>query len=348
MECISLSTNMLGSGTVIDIPFPIKVSDSTTDMADLPYTILFDDGTTASIPLSQMANLIPPPLAQLTAADSSDSLLPPFLSLNFCITFEHKGQYHKGYLGQLDGIYPFSYKSHVNQHREDWGVPLLNLASNWVDLCVEGILLPGHILHLFLQSQSSSTPTTFDLVASFASAINLHRDCSPSLLKALADSHLNREIWLNSFFKEKRGIQALDTYQQITLGEYPALREKGAPRAIPTMCVLTIKKDENLRPLCAKSCIVILGNHEDRVWKKSKKFAPVLHQVSLRFLMSMAIASRRPLCQGNCKNAFCQGILPPDKITILRPPSGDPEAAPDEYWLLKRTPLYGLHRSLRH
>jgi hypothetical protein len=61
----------------------------------------------------------------------------------------------------------------------------------------------------------------------------------------------------------------------------------------------------------------------------------------------MAVASRRPLRQGDCKNAFCQGILPVDEITIVRPPSGDPEAAPDEYWLLKRT-LYGLRRSPRH
>ena len=61
----------------------------------------------------------------------------------------------------------------------------------------------------------------------------------------------------------------------------------------------------------------------------------------------MAIASCRPLCQSNYKNAFCQGILPPDKITILCPPCGDPEAALGEYWLLKRT-LYGLCCSPRH
>jgi hypothetical protein len=61
----------------------------------------------------------------------------------------------------------------------------------------------------------------------------------------------------------------------------------------------------------------------------------------------MAVVSQRPLCQGNCKNAFCQGILPPDEITIVCPPSGDPKAAPDKYWLLKQT-LYGLQHSLHH
>jgi hypothetical protein len=51
--------------------------------------------------------------------------------------------------------------------------------------------------------------------------------------------------------------------------------------------------------------------------------------------------------QGDCKNAFCQGILPPEEITIVRPPSGDPDAAKDKYWLLQKT-LYGLRPSPCH
>jgi hypothetical protein len=347
VERIDPITNMLVSGTVMDIPFPVNVSDSSDDIMDLSYTILFDDGTTVSIPLSQMASLIPPPPVTPMTTDGANSLLPPFLCLNSWITFKHEGQYHKEFLGLLDGFYWFSYNSHVNKRREDWGVPLPNLPSTWVDLCVEGILISGHVSHSFLWSPSSSTPTTFDPVVSFVSAINLHWDCPPSLLKALADTYLNRDIWLESFFEEKRGIQNLDTYKKITLGEYQALQEKGANQAIPTMCVLTIKKDENLRPLCAKSCIVVHGNHEDRVWKNSNKFSPALHPDSLRFLTSMVVASCCPLDQGDCKNAFCQGILPPDKITIVCPPSGNPNATPDKYWLLKQM-IYGLWCSLQH
>ncbi len=107
------------------------------------------------------------------------------------------------------------------------------------------------------------------------------------------------------------------------------------------MCVLTIKKEENLHPLHAKSQIVVLGNHKDHMWKKSKKFAPVLCQDSLHFLTSMAIVSRRPL---TVRMHFVKGILPPDEITIVHPPSRDLEAAPDKYWHLQRT-LYDLWRS---
>jgi hypothetical protein len=93
--------------------------------------------------------------------------------------------------------------------------------------------------------------------------------------------------------------------------------------------------------------VLPLGNHEDRVWSKSNRSALVLCQDTLRFLVSLAVEKCRPLHQGDCKNAFCQGILPIDKITIVPPPSGNPVANPQEFWLLQRT-LNGLQRSPHH
>ena len=61
------------------------------------------------------------------------------------------------------------------------------------------------------------------------------------------------------------------------------------------MCILTIKKDKNLLPLCAKSMIVALGNLEERIWSKSDRFALVLCQDSLRLLTSLAVEKRHPL-----------------------------------------------------
>jgi hypothetical protein len=97
------------------------------------------------------------------------------------------------------------------------------------------------------------------------------------------------------------------------------------------MCVLTIKKDEQLMPLRAKSRIVVLGNRESCEWSKSNQFAPVLCFDSLRYLVSLAVQRCCGLKQGNCKNAFCQGILPLEEITIVQPPWGDPDAAKDKY-----------------
>jgi hypothetical protein len=344
VERIDPSMSMLLAGTVMDIPFP-----SPDDQSQQSYIILFDNGTSASVPLQDMAGIIPPPLVSLGSDDSADSSLPPFLRINSKITYEKDGQYHKGFLGLRDGCFRFIYKSHVNKRKEDWSVPLPNLHSTWVELCVKGLLLPGHISHTFIRSQSMPHPSSdslsnFDPVASIISALNLHQDCPPTLLKALAASHPDRDIWLESYREEKSGLQSMDTYRKITLGKYRSLREKGVPRAIPTMCVLTIKQDENLLPHRAKSRIVVLGNHEDRVWSKSDKFAPVLRSESLRLLVSMAVEKRRPLSQGDCKNAFCQGILPPDEVTIVRPLSGDPDAETGEFWLLLRS----LYQNQRH
>jgi hypothetical protein len=92
-----------------------------------------------------------------------------------------------------------------------------------------------------------------------------------------------------SFHEEKSGIESQNTYIKIKLAEYRALCAKGAPRGIPTMCVLSIKKDKMLNPLHAKSQIVVLGNHEDCVWTKSKKYAPVLRPDTMRLMVSLAV-----------------------------------------------------------
>jgi hypothetical protein len=350
VEHMDPAINMLLAGMVMDIPFSTTNSDSDGPSHDGSYSILFDNGTSASIPLYEMAGIILPPLVVSPPHPSStslDSLLPPFQHLNSRITYKQDGQYHKGFIGQRDGVYRFVFKSHVNKRKEDWGVNLPNLAHNWVDLCVEGVLVPGHVSHSFLCPSSSNSSSTYDPVAPFVSAVNLHKDYPPFLLKTLADSHPDREVWLQSYYKEKRGVKSLGTVRKISLGKYHALREKGVPKAIPTMCVLTIKKDENLLPFRAKSRIVVLGNHKNRVKSKSNQYAPVLCGNSLWFLVSLAVEKRHPLRQGDCKNAFCQEILPPDETTIVRPPSGDPKADPNKYWLLLWT-LYGLQRSPCH
>jgi hypothetical protein len=312
------ATNMLFAGTVMDIPMLMAPSGSAL------YHVLFNNGTLASILFAEMESLIPaPPLPSSSPtdslADSSSSLLPPFLSVNSRITYEHNGTYHKGFLTQKPcGMYQFSFKTHVKKKSENWGVDLPNIPFNWVDLCTEGILVPGHVAHSFLRSSSPSIPlastsawSTFDPVANNVSAINLHWDCPPSLLQALVTSHPDREVWLQSYYKERKGIESLNTFKRPTLGKYQALCEKGAPKTILTMCVLTIKKDKQLMPLWAKSWIVVLGNRDSREWSKSNQFAPVLWFDSLRYLVSLAIQRCHGLKQGDCKKRLLPGYSSP-------------------------------------
>ncbi|KAL7525865.1 hypothetical protein ACHAWF_001539, partial [Thalassiosira exigua] len=142
VEDLDPSTRVLRAGTVMDIPMDPNTSPQ--------YLIMFNNGTTRSVPASDMAALIPkPPVVE--EEDSVAASLPAFLRHNSRITYEHDGEYHKGFLCKTGGGYRFSCRSHVNKKREDWSVPLPNLHHNWADLCVKGVLVPGHGAHSFVR-----------------------------------------------------------------------------------------------------------------------------------------------------------------------------------------------------
>jgi hypothetical protein len=90
---------------------------------------------------------------------------------------------------------------------------LLSLISLFLGLiCVLRAPIPGHVSHTFLCSPISAIASTFDPAASFVSPINLHRDCPSTLLQALADAHLDHDIWLASYKEEKEGLESLNTF----------------------------------------------------------------------------------------------------------------------------------------
>jgi hypothetical protein len=144
---------------------------------------------------------------------------PLFLQIGSHITYEHKGAYHKGFLARNKcGTYCFSFKTHINKKSEDWGVNISNLPFTWADLFTEGVLLPGHVAHSFIRSSSHDPPhlTNFDPAANIGSTVNLHENCPPSLLQALALTHPDCEVWLQSYYEEKRGIDDMGTFWKIT------------------------------------------------------------------------------------------------------------------------------------
>jgi len=113
-----------------------------------------------------------------------------------------------------DSINCFSYKSHINKKTEDWGIPLPNLTTTWQDLCIEGILIPGHQTSSF---QRPLPPHNNPALASLVSAVNLKRECLHLLLTSLHVMHLGGNTWLASFHEEKSSIQSLNTYIKICL-----------------------------------------------------------------------------------------------------------------------------------
>ena len=119
------ATRSLCLGTVMDIPL-----DSSQPVGQKSYLIQFDGFTTISVPITDMPKFTPkPPVPLSTATD--------FLQLKKKITYEHKGKYYQGYIGQRNGIHMFVYKHHMNCNEEEWGIPLPDFTHKWTSLCVE-------------------------------------------------------------------------------------------------------------------------------------------------------------------------------------------------------------------
>merc|ERR1712025_1271453 len=107
------------------------------------------------------------------------------------------------------------------------------------------------------------------------------------------------------------------------------------------MSLLTIKPDEEGNPARAKPRIVALGSLEQKAWPREDRYAPALSGSAARLLVPMAVEDGRRLKQGDCKNAFCNGILPEDEAIIAKPPLGCPRPKRGSFWKLSKA-LYGL------
>jgi len=110
------------------------------------------------------------------------------------------------------------------------------------------------------------------------------------------------------------------------------------------MAIATIKFDNFNRPKRAKYRIVILGNHDYHTWSKESTAAPVMSQLELHHLTSLAISQKRYLKNCDIKQAFVQSSLPDDEHYFVRPPKNCPRSTPGTYWHLLRS-LYGLRRA---
>ncbi len=76
VERIDPSTNILVVRTVMDIPISQTTMES---LVELSYTIIYDNDTTSSVPLSEMASIIPSPLVREDPPAGGNHLLLPFL-----------------------------------------------------------------------------------------------------------------------------------------------------------------------------------------------------------------------------------------------------------------------------
>ena len=265
---------------------------------------------------------------------------PEWLKRDQKVTLLHHEEYLHGYLSlSKDNLWEFVTRDKEGQITST--VDLCDIQYSW---------------KMRMQENTFDVGWSFDVArrvfghSRHVSAQSLKQNFAPPNLKvALSDSNPDKEIWNAAYNEEYDGLQNLDTFTVITTEEYQQYLKKYGEqaRAIPSMNLFNIKPDMEGNPLRAKSRIVVLGNLEQRIWSKEDKYAPVLSGSAARLLLSMAVEDGRRLKQGDCKNAFCNSILPDDEICIIRPPIGCPRSQRGTFWKLNKT-LYGLTRSPHH
>ena len=107
------------------------------------------------------------------------------------------------------------------------------------------------------------------------------------------------------------------------------------------MAITPIKKDQDGHPIRCKYRLVVLGNLDPNNWSKSDCFAPVLSQLELRLLLTIAVSKNCTPKTADVSQAFVQSVLLANEPYIIKPPTGCPLSKPNTYLRLLKT-LYSL------
>jgi hypothetical protein len=311
-------------GTIVSVPISGQ-PDYTVVLKDSPehYLVPSEQLTGEGEPVFHMISVEPN-----SPVSSGPPKTPEWIQDSTHVTIHHEGRMRRGMLQSTDQGWTFIQRT--TSGRTTFTLDMADLPVSWEERLTEGSLELGW------QAQAR---------AYHVSAKGITQGIPQSFCKSMETGYPDRRLWMESYVEEAMGLKEQDTYVVISSKDYE--KNHSHIQVIPTMNVQTIKKDEVGDPYRAKSRIVALGNFEDRVWEKSKKYAPVLRDASSRAMTSMAVEMGIREKQGDCKNTFVQSYLPKDETIICRPPRGCPLSKAGDLWLLRKT-LYGLRRSPYH
>jgi hypothetical protein len=226
--------------------------------------------------------------------------------------------------------------------KSEEGFTLPDLEANCHELLRTGQLFRGHAkFRNVYNARNQASLTT--CVLRHVSAHGLRSLIAPTSLKSHSTMDpADQLIWNDAYNEEYDGLVSLPTWEIILEEKYRQL-SKGK-KALPTMAIATIKYDEHNKHKRAKYHLVVLGNLDYHTWSKKDTAAPVLSQLELRLLTSLATYNKRVLKNCDVKQAFIQSSLPEGEEYFLRPPPGCPRSQPGQYWRLLCS-LYGLKRA---
>jgi hypothetical protein len=301
------------------------------------YTVTCKDGSISEY-TEDLLSAAPVPVSMITS-----SLLPKWIIAGANATlFLHNmsSPKHGNLQVSSDGQWTFYPGKKVDRD----GIPLANLEANCRELIDTGQLFKGRskFKNVYAARSQISLRTS---VLRHVSAHGLQSLMAPTSLKHHSKlSSTDKQIWDAAYNEEYDGLVSLPSWEVLSEVEFQKL-SKGK-KALPTMAIAAIKFDEHNRPKRAKYCLVVLGNLDYHTWSKEDTAAPVLSQLELRLLTSLAVYNKRVLKNCDIKQAFAQSSIPSNETYFLKPPPGCPRSQPNQYWRLIRS-LYGLRRAPR-
>jgi len=316
------------SATIIGIP---------TYDAPTVYTVSYKDGSISEY----TEDLLSLDSSSSSTTISNPSLLPTWVrgGVNATLFLHSMSKPRHGTLQLLpDDTWSFI----PGKGTTSTSISLPDFSANCQELLATGQLFRGHAKFKNVYDTRNQLCLR-ECVLRHVSAHGLHSLVTPSSLKAHNKMSSNdKEIWDSAYNEEFDGLTSLPSWEVMTEDQYLKLNQ--GRKALPTMAIATIKFDEHNKPKRAKYRIVVLGNLDYHHWSKADTAAPVLSQLELRLLTSLAVHHKRVLKNCDVKQAFVQSSLPDDEIYFLRPPVGCLRSRPNEYWRLIRS-LYGLKRA---
>jgi len=303
------------------------------------YTVKFKDDSIAEYDVTENILEASPTLSVIPTVNLLPEWIKGGANVTLFLNSMTKPKHGKLFLQETTNNWYFCSGKNTNLEK---GTMLEDLSSTCQNLLETGQLFRGHAkFHRVYQTRSQLQLK--NCVLRHVSAHGLSQLVAPTSLKNISKLPLSDQaVWHAAYNEEFDGLSEIPTWEIISEEQFKKLNKSVKP--LPSMAIATIKYDENNKPKRAKYRIVVLGNLDYHLWSKASTTAPVMSQLELRLLTSLAIFHKCPLKNCDIKQAFVQSSLPPDEEYYVKPPVGCPRSGSGTYWRLIRS-LYGLKRA---
>ncbi|KAJ2911503.1 hypothetical protein MD484_g8910, partial [Candolleomyces efflorescens] len=162
-------------------------------------------------------------------------------------------------------------------------------------------------LDKIMDQEGISLGSNADLVAALAMAMAVNPDSDDPTYKEAMNGP-EKEKWLKAVKEEVDQIEKMHTYNVIEVDR------REITNIISSRFVLCHKQDAQGNISRYKACLVGKGYSQHPGIDFNETFAPTICPVTLRFILSLGATLNSTIEQANMKNAYLNGVLPPNEI----------------------------------